>query len=746
MPGSRIQRELALLLTGKDVSASKALKNVDRQLTTLQKHAGRGMRNLGRNIEREMFVLGTAAVGAIGYSVKLAGDFEAQMNTINTIVRETPEGLKEIGDGIRELSRDTGIATGDLTAAYYDLVSAGIDAGQAQRVLNAATTLGVGGLASTAQTVDILTTALNSYGIAADQQGAKASQFADVFAKAIERGKLTAADIAGSFSTMGSLAATYGISIEEIGAAYAQMTAKGIPAGEAMTQMNSAVVALLKRSSDMEKLEKATGKSYLAIAGKKGLVVALQQLRDDAKKAGIPLMDLLGRKEALNFLLATTDQNLESYNANLAAMGDATGTAAEQMGERQKGLNYQMALLKANIDDAAITIGTELIPELAALAAEGTDWIRDHQPEIKQFAKDLANGLREAVKWARSLDWGRITAALQAGAGFGKTLIEAFVNAPPWVQEFLAGGFIANKMTDGVLGDIFSDLSKGLIRGVLGMNAGVVNLKAGVVNGGGMGGPAGGGGGGGSLVARGIGIAIAAAMALEIASLAKSGMFNDIFKNTPVGTGWTDPELTKQATGSQAAAERMVANGISSSTDLRHSLDATNDALRQLTQNDWLQPLADALYGSQIEATRETARTLFGELARRGEVTSEKNATSGAFGVGKGFTGTQAAQLQGIYERAIAAGKDPNAKNIVRTLEKNQARAAEAAQRERQATIDVRSAAIATAAAIRDKDLSVSVTTNLKNQVNVNARNVANAVVTTRLRSVGGNGVGGGVQ
>jgi TP901 family phage tail tape measure protein len=495
---SKTQKELALLVTGRDVSATKTLRKTQREIVNLEKRAGQAATNMGRNIERGVMIGGAAVVGAVGYAVKAAGDFEAQLNTINTVARATPEQLAEIGNGIRALSRETGIATEDLTTAYYDLVSAGIDAGQAQGVLNAASQLAIGGLATQAETVDILTTALNSYGVSQQDQAAKAQQFSDVFAAAIERGKLTASDIAGSFSQMGSLAATYGIEIEEIGAAYAQMTAKGVPASEAMTQMNSAVVALLKRSSGLKKLEKQTGKSYLAIAGEQGLVGALQQLREDADKAGVPIMDLVGRKEALNFILATTGDNLEGYNANLAAMGDSAGTAAEQMSTRQQGLNHQLALLKANVHDAALTIGSELLPEFTALAQEGVGWLQDHQPEIKAFAKDLAVGVRDTVKWARSLDWGAITATLKAGATFGKTIVEAFVSAPPWVQQFLAAGFVANKFTGGVLGDVVGELGKGLIKGVLGMNAGVVNINAGVVNG--AGGPAGAAGAGGGLL------------------------------------------------------------------------------------------------------------------------------------------------------------------------------------------------------------------------------------------------------
>ena len=510
----REEQELAILVTGKDVSATRVLKGVNRELNKLPGIAGKAGRNMARNLERTVVAGAAAAAGAIGYAVKKAGDFEAQLNTINTIAREDPLGLAAIGDQVRQIARDTGTPLEELTAGYYDLLSAGIKTADAQQVLVAANKLAIGGLATTAETVDLLTTAINTYG----GDATKAAAYADYFAKAVERGKVTADEIAASFAIVGPIAASSGIEIQEVAAAYARLTAAGVPGAEAATQMRSALVGLMKVTSPLAKLQKQTGRNYFAIAGKKGLVYALQLLRQDADKAGVPLIKLLGRVEGVNFALQTTGPNFDSYNADLAAMGDSAGTAAEQMSERQKGLNFEMARLKANVDDAAITIGTQLLPVFGDLAAEGTDWLRNHQPEIKAFAQDLAAGIKDAVQWAKQLDWDAIASALQAGAGAAKGIAEAFLGLPAPIQQLLAAGFVANKVTGGAVMDVAGLVAKVALRQMF-VTAGIVNVAGGIGGGGGPGGVAGGKGiptplkllGGAGVVLAGLEIGTAAA-------------------------------------------------------------------------------------------------------------------------------------------------------------------------------------------------------------------------------------------
>lgn len=491
------ERELAILIRARDL-ASKTIRAVNKELGKTGSIAAKGAKTAAGNIAKLGTVAGGVVVAGIGASVKAAADFESQLNTINTVAGKTPDELAAIGKSIRQIARDTGTPLEELTAGFYDLVSAGVAADQAQRVLASSNRLAIGGLASAAEGVDLITTAMNSYGVAADQQGAASERFADVFAKAIERGKVNASELAASFSKVGPLAASMGVGIEEVAAGYAQLTAKGVPAAEAATQMSSAMVSLIRKTGPLEKLEKQTRRNYAAIAERDGLAAAFEQLRKDAAKANVPLIELVGRQEAMQFALNTTGDSLDAYNANLAAMNDAQGTAALQMGERQKGLNFQLARLKALALDAGITLGSKLLPKLTPLAERAVAFLQANEPAIERFGDEIAGAFDKAVQFAEKIPWGAVGSGLKTAAAWAGKLMDLFASMPPQAQATIVALAGLNKLTGGAVGGIVSELGKGLIKGVLGMNAGVVNINAGVVNGAGRGVPGVGGRGGGA--------------------------------------------------------------------------------------------------------------------------------------------------------------------------------------------------------------------------------------------------------
>jgi TP901 family phage tail tape measure protein len=503
-------RELNILIKAKNL-AGPAIAGVKKELGSISKDIGKGLSSAGKNIERGIALGVTAAGGAMAYAVKQAGDFQASLNTINTVAGVTPKQLDAIGSSIRGLARKTGTPLEDLSGAYYDLVSAGISAADAQDVLTQANTLAIGGLSSTGEAVDLLTTAINSYG----GDASKAKQFTDQFAVAIANGKVTAAELAANFADVGPLAAAMGIGVDQISASIGNMTAKGTKAPEAFTQIRAAMVALQRQTPDLKKVLKKLGiKNVEKELGKKGLAGTWQELAKEADKLGIPLIKLTGRVEGQQYVLQNTGDNWKGYADNLADVkkaSDGAGEAAKQMAERQKGLNFQLDRLKANAKDAAITLGEAIIPKILPLFEKANAWLDTHQDDVKKFAENVASGVAKAVEWAGSLDWEGIGKSLKTAAEFSKGLVEAFLSMPDWVKQAVITGWGLNKLTGGALGSIAGKLvvdageaiGKSLLQklGLMNVNAAVVNVKGGIVNGGPGGGlpttgPTGPGGGG----------------------------------------------------------------------------------------------------------------------------------------------------------------------------------------------------------------------------------------------------------
>ena len=253
--------------------------------------AAAAFQRAGPAIGQALTGVGTAAGYAFAGATESAAQLADEMANVRTVVPDAD--IAGLTDEVQALSRASGVGTSDLTAGLYDLVSAGVSADEAIGVLAASTNLAIGGLGTTAGAADVVTSALNAYGEGADQAG----RVTDIFALAIQKGKVTADEIGSSIANIAPVAAAAGISLEEVGAGYAALTAKGVPAAQAATQMRAAISALLTPNEQLNRIQEQTGINFAELAKTKGLGVAMEQLRQSFADNGDALAQLAGVSE-----------------------------------------------------------------------------------------------------------------------------------------------------------------------------------------------------------------------------------------------------------------------------------------------------------------------------------------------------------------------------------------------------------------------------------------------------------------
>ncbi len=299
---------------------------------------------------------GAALGGLFTSAIEGATRFEDQLRTINTVAKVSDEQLSAIGDDIQQLSRDSGKTTDDLTAGFYDLVSAGVPAGEAMKVLKDSSILATGALGTTSEAVDLVTSALGAYGLSAD----KSTRVTDIFAQAVADGKTTVADLAGGISQVAPIAASAGVSLEEVAAATAIMTLKGDTASQAMTRIKNAISALLTPNATLNEIQKRTGINFAELAKDKGLAVALEELRKATKGNNEEFAKALGSSEALTLAFSVTGDNAGAMATELGKVqegADKGGVALEQYGEKSKSAAEQGKRLVANIQTFLQDVG-----------------------------------------------------------------------------------------------------------------------------------------------------------------------------------------------------------------------------------------------------------------------------------------------------------------------------------------------------------------------------------------------------
>ena len=162
--------------------------------------------------------------------------------------------------------------------------------------------LAITGFSSVNESVDGLTTVLNAYNLEIEE----ADRIANIFVRTQKVGKLTVQEFQQQLYRTVPVAKELGISVDEIGASIALLTAKGSKAEVAQTQMASFMYELLDTASDVNKLfTRLAGQSidtYMKNGG--NLEGILRTLKEYSNQSGFKVESLFGRKEAKSYWLS----------------------------------------------------------------------------------------------------------------------------------------------------------------------------------------------------------------------------------------------------------------------------------------------------------------------------------------------------------------------------------------------------------------------------------------------------------
>lgn len=522
---TEIQKELALLITARDLSGS-VIRGVKGELRGLEGVAKKAGTNMARNLERGAIVAGTTAAAGIGLAVNAAIDWEDQFAGVKKTVDEADltGGFPALEGELRELVRTLPLAHAELAAVAEQAGALGIAGEDIAEFTRITSLLGI----TTNVGAEEAATALGQLGNVIRLRAEDYERFASTLVDLGNKGASTEAQILEIARRSGGLAAQAGFNEAAIlgwSSAVANLGMNEELAGSSMQRfVQRALELTAKGGKGLETFARISGKTADefreafkedASGALETFVRGLGKLDADEQILALDAMGLsgVGLTRMLTGLAGEQDNLNDSLDVGAEAWEKNTALQKEA-DERFKTTRSQIQILQNNLRDAGITIGNEVLPLFNELVGDATRWLQENPDTIREFGQDLAGGLRDAVTWARSLDWEAIgdTAGILGDAG--RRLAEGFLSMPPWVQAFLIGGFAANRFTGGALGDLIGMVGKGVIKGVMNMNAGVVNVNAASVRGGPGGGvPAGGSaaaaGAGGLLRFLGVGAAVA---------------------------------------------------------------------------------------------------------------------------------------------------------------------------------------------------------------------------------------------
>lgn len=324
---------------------------------TQMQNVGKKMQDVGKNLSAKI----TAPLVAIGTaSAKMAMDFENSIAKVGTISNNAEVPIEDLRKGILKLSNDTGIASTEIANNVYDAISAGQSTGDAVNFVANSTKLAKAGFAEAGQSLDLLTTILNSYGL----KSSEVNKVSDVLIQTQNKGKVTVAELSSSMGKVIPTANSLGVNLEQVASGYAIMTAKGIKAAETTTYMNSMFNEMGKSGTTASKvIKEATGKSFSElIASGKTVGDVLVSMNDYAKKNNKSLSDMFGSAEAGKAALILSTNSGKDFNNMLKTMGNSAGATDEAFKKVNDTAGNRLEKSLNKLKNASIKLGDSLTP------------------------------------------------------------------------------------------------------------------------------------------------------------------------------------------------------------------------------------------------------------------------------------------------------------------------------------------------------------------------------------------------
>lgn len=311
--------------------------------------------------------LGSALVGSLTKVVAAAGigkmlqsaftggtEFETAIAKVGTIADTAKVPLDELKRQISDVSGTMGIEGANLAEATYQAISASVATEDAVAFAAKASKLAAAGFTSESSAVDILTTALNAYGLGADEAG----HVSDVLLTTQNLGKTSVDELAGSMGRVIPLASAYNVSLENLSSGLAIMTANGITTAEGSTYIKSMLNELGDTGSAVSKiLQSETGQSFAQLMDSgASLGDVLQILYNSVDGDSTAFAGLWSSVEAGTGALSLADAGAEKINDVLGQMqadSNLTETAYATMTDT---MQHSMDLLQTSAQNLGIAL------------------------------------------------------------------------------------------------------------------------------------------------------------------------------------------------------------------------------------------------------------------------------------------------------------------------------------------------------------------------------------------------------
>ncbi len=290
-------------------------------------------------------------------------EFDKAMRIANTMAGKNAKEFEQLKNQVKALSKEVPVARDALANGLYQVISNGVPESNWISFLQDSAKASVGGVADLGEVVKVTSTIIKNYGLSWEDAG----HVQDMIQLTAKNGVTSFEQLAQALPRVATNAAKLGISTGELMASVSTLTGVTGNTHEVATQMAAVLTALVKPSSEAQKMARAMGMEFNAASiksagGLQNFLVTLNKAVQEYATANNVLAEevygkLFGSAESLRALGALTGQLSGKFNENVAAMQDASGTIDAAFAEMEGSAQSSSQIVSNYIDNMIDSIG-----------------------------------------------------------------------------------------------------------------------------------------------------------------------------------------------------------------------------------------------------------------------------------------------------------------------------------------------------------------------------------------------------
>lgn len=356
-----------------------------------------------------------AAFKAFQWGAEVGLPLERTLNTLQGVTSASGAQMSAAGAEARRLGSDinlSGVTASDAAAAMTELAKGGLEVSQAMEAARGTVQLATAGQLDAAEAAKYQTAAMNMFSLKAD----KAAHVADLFAAAANASSAEVSDIGMALQQGGSVAAGFGMSIEETISTLAAFSKMGINSSDAGTMLKTSLQAITDQGNPAQGAIDELGLSLYNAEGK--FVGYTEMMRQVAEASGRMKQEqfqaataVLFGSDAMRASMIAAKGGPALFQGTADAMNNVDGAAARMAAAQMHGLpgvvegvSNTMDGLKLAVYDAGNAIALAMGQQGLSSFDSFAEMIQRNQPAIVGFFTWIGTAAvdvgKEVVKFA----------------------------------------------------------------------------------------------------------------------------------------------------------------------------------------------------------------------------------------------------------------------------------------------------------------------------------------------------------